>query len=101
MQLLSSLYRACHFRSGACHISNSACHFSKTLALALVALFALAACGGSDSGSSDFESAYLQFYNASPNGANVEMREVDEDSFGSAQFGDATPMYSMESGEIV
>ena len=101
MQLLSSLYRACHFRSGACHISNSACHFSKTLALALVALFALSACGGSDSGSSDFESAYLQFYNASPNGANVEMREVDEDSFGSAQFGDPTPMYSMESGEIV
>ena len=72
----------------------------RNVAIGLVALIGLSACGGSDSGSSDYSYAYIQFYNASPNGANVEMREVDGDSFGSAQFGDTTSMYSMENGEI-
>ena len=66
----------------------------RTLAMGLIALVGLTACGGSDSTSSDYSYAYLQFYNASPNGANVEMREVDGNSFGSAQFGDTTSMYS-------
>ncbi|AEF05319.1 hypothetical protein ALT761_03645 [Alteromonas sp. 76-1] len=71
----------------------------RNVAIGLVAISGLAACGGSDS-SSDYSYAYIQFYNASPNGANVEMREVDGDSFGSAQFGDTTAMYSMDNGEI-
>ncbi|NDV91739.1 DUF4397 domain-containing protein [Alteromonas sp. 345S023] len=71
----------------------------RTVALGLIALLGLSACGGSDS-SSDYSYAYIQFYNASPNGANVEMREEDGDSFGSAQFGDATAMYSMDNDEI-
>jgi hypothetical protein len=72
----------------------------RTIISVLVALFGLSACGGSDSSSSDYSYAYVQFYNASPNGANVEMREVDGDSFGSAQFGDTTSMFSMEEGEL-
>ncbi|XLP06794.1 hypothetical protein ACI7YQ_16950 [Alteromonas marina] len=72
----------------------------RTLAMGFIALVWLTACGGSDSTSSDYSYAYLQFYNASPNGANVEMREVDGDSFGSAQFGDTTSMYSMDDGEL-
>ncbi|WP_137168142.1 DUF4397 domain-containing protein [Salinimonas lutimaris] len=60
----------------------------------------LAGCGGSDSSSSDYSYAYLQFYNASPNGATVYMREVDGDSFGSAQFGDATALVSSDDGDI-
>ncbi|MDO6567937.1 DUF4397 domain-containing protein [Alteromonas sp. 1_MG-2023] len=71
----------------------------RNVAIGLVAVSGLAACGGSDS-NSDYSYAYIQFYNASPNGANVEMREVDEDSFGSAQFGDTTAMYSVDNGEI-
>ncbi|MBQ4831255.1 DUF4397 domain-containing protein [Alteromonas sp. MMG017] len=71
----------------------------RNVAIGLVAISGLAACGGSDS-SSDYSYAYIQFYNASPNGANVEMREVDGDSFGSAQYGDTTAMYSMDNGEI-
>lgn len=72
----------------------------RAIAIGVVVLVGLAACGGSDGSSSDYTYAYLQFYNASPNGANVEMREVDGDSFGFAQFGDTTSMYSMESGEV-
>ena len=64
----------------------------RAVAIGLVALLGLTACGGSDSSSSDYSYAYIQFYNASPNGANVEMREVDGDSFGSAQFGDTTSL---------
>lgn len=72
----------------------------RTIICGLIVLLGLSACGGSDSSSSDYTYAYVQFYNASPNGANVEMREVDGDSFGSAQFGDTTSMYSLESGEL-
>ncbi len=72
----------------------------RALALGVIALLGLTACGGSDGSSSDYTYAYIQFYNASPNGANVEMREVDGDSFGSAQFGDTTSMYSMDDGEL-
>lgn len=68
--------------------------------LVLFVLGGLTACGGSDSSSSEYSFAYLQFYNASPNGANVEVREVDGDSFGSAQFGDATSMFSLDDGEL-
>lgn len=65
-----------------------------------IALFGLSACGSSESSNSDYSYAYVQFYNASPNGANVEMREIDGDSLGSAQFGDATSLFSMEDGDI-
>ena len=71
----------------------------RNVAIGLIALMGLSACGGSSGSSTDYSYAYIQFYNASPNGANVEMREVDGDSFGSAQFGDTTSMYSMEKDE--
>ncbi len=78
---------------------------SRTLK-SLIKLFAavgvavgLTACGGSDS-SSDYSYAYIQFYNASPNGATVTMREVDGDDLGSAQFGDTTSLISADSGDL-
>ncbi|GGW82546.1 DUF4397 domain-containing protein [Alteromonas halophila] len=67
--------------------------------IAFLAL-ALTACGDSDSEDTEYSYAYLQFYNASANGANIEMREVDGSSFGSAQFGDATTLFSLEEGDI-
>ena len=73
---------------------------ARTLISAIAVLTLLSACGSSDSNNSEYTFAYLQFYNGSPNGANVEMREVDGDSFGSAQFGDTTSMYSMDDGEL-
>jgi len=72
----------------------------RSLVVAFTAIIGLTACGGSDSTDSDYTYAYIQFYNASPNGANVEMREIDGDSFGSAQFGDTTSLFSMEDGDI-
>lgn len=72
--------------------------YLRSIFMVVFVLLGITACGGSDSTESDYEFAYIQFYNASPNGANVEMREVDGDSFGFAQFGDTTSMYSMESG---
>lgn len=74
--------------------------YLRSIFLVVFVLLGITACGGSDSTESDYEFAYIQFYNASPNGANVEMREVDGDSFGFAQFGDTTSMYSMESGTL-
>lgn len=77
--------------------------FSSLARLLVVGALALGltACGGSGSDtSSDYTYAYLQFYNASPNGATVTMREVDGDSYGSAQFGDSTALYSMDTGDI-
>lgn len=71
------------------------------LCLSIVGISILSGCSSdSDDSSSDYTYAYLQFYNASPNGANVEMREVDGDSFGSSQFGDTTSMITMDSGEV-
>ncbi len=72
--------------------------FVKWLALCAV-LAGLTACGSSDDSSSDYTYGYIQFYNASPNGATVTMREVDGDSFGSAPFGDSTTLSSVEAGE--
>ena len=43
----------------------------QAVAIGLIALLGLTACGGSGSSSSDYSYAYIQFYNASPNGANV------------------------------
>ncbi len=72
----------------------------RAASLLLIAM-TLAACGSSsDSESDDYPNAYLQFYNASPNGATVTMREVDGDAFGSAQFGDTTSLYARENGEV-
>ena len=72
----------------------------RALVVAFTVILGLTACGGSDGTDSDYTYAYIQFYNASPNGANVEMREIDGDSFGAAQFGDTTSMFSMEDGEV-
>ncbi|WP_414828644.1 DUF4397 domain-containing protein [Alteromonas sp. H39] len=70
-------------------------------ALLVVAMYGLVACGGSsESSDADYPNAYLQFYNASPNGATVTMREVDGDAFGSAQFGDTTSLYALDAGEV-
>lgn len=76
--------------------------FTSLMKLTGVLLFAtgLTACGGSDDSDSDYTYSYIQFYNASPNSATVTMREVDGDSYGSAQFGDSTSLISTDSGEL-
>ncbi|MEG3766242.1 DUF4397 domain-containing protein [Alteromonas sp. 14N.309.X.WAT.G.H12] len=66
------------------------------LAAVLAVTAGLTACGGS--GSSDYSYAYLQFYNASPNGSTVYMQDEDGDDLGSAQFGDTTSLISLDSG---
>ncbi|MDC8833042.1 DUF4397 domain-containing protein [Alteromonas gilva] len=61
----------------------------------------LSACGGSDGDSSaGYDEAYLQFYNGSPNGATVYLRELDGNDLGSAQFGDSSALLSLEQGDI-
>ena len=67
-----------------------------TLALTSAVLFG---CGGSDSEDTDYTSAYVQFYNASPNGATVTMREDEGANFGTAQFADTTALYTVTSDD--
>ncbi len=65
-----------------------------SIALSSAVLFG---CGGSDDTDSDYTSAYVQFYNASPNGATVTMRDEEGSSFGTAQFADTTALYTVVS----
>lgn len=58
-------------------------------------------CGGSDDSDSDYNSAYVQFYNASPNSATVTITDEDSASFGSAPFADVTTLYSVDSTDYV
>lgn len=69
-------------------------------AMALLFVGGLTACGGSGGGNSDYVYAYLQFYNGSPNGATVYVRELDGDDLGSATFGDSSSVISLETGDI-
>ncbi len=64
------------------------------LAVAALSL-GLSACGGSGGGSSTYSSAYVQFYNGSSNSATTIMN-IDDDEYGSAAFGDATALYSLD-----
>ena len=71
------------------------------LAMAALLTLLLTACGGSgDSTNSDYDAAYLHFYNGSPNGATVYMREVDGSDLGYAQFGDASALISGDKGDL-
>lgn len=68
--------------------------------ISALSVLMLTACGGSDDEESEYDYAYLQFYNASPNGASVTMQESEGEDFGTAQFGDATALYSLAEGEV-
>ena len=71
------------------------------LAALLMLPLILAACGSSGSSTnSDYSSAYIHFYNGSPNGATVYMREVDGSDLGYAQFGDASALISADKGDL-
>ena len=71
------------------------------LAMAALLTVLLSACGSSGSSTnSDYNEAYLHFYNGSPNGATVYMREVDGSDLGYAQFGDASALISGEKGDL-
>ncbi|MCC2617258.1 DUF4397 domain-containing protein [Aestuariibacter halophilus] len=69
--------------------------------LAAVALsLGLAGCGGSDDNNSEFPDGYLQFYNGSANSAVTTMSGVEQGTLGSAAFGDATSMFSLDAGDV-
>jgi len=70
------------------------------LALPLFSLIAVVACGGSgsdDDSSEGFNQGYVQFYNGAANSANSSMT-VKDIAVGSAVFGDASNLLSMEPG---
>lgn len=69
------------------------------LALPLFSLIALAACGGSsgDKAEEGFTQGYVQFYNGSANSANSSLT-VNDVAAGSATFGDASNMLSIDPG---
>lgn len=70
---------------------------STLLGLALVS--GLTACGGSDGGSDEFPTAYVQFYNGSANSAQTIMRGTEDTSIlAGASYGDATSLISVEAG---
>lgn len=75
---------------------------SNVISRSLSAIFAasiLTACGGSsDNGSDSFSSAYIQFYNVSPNSASTRL-VVDDNSVSSSTYGDATSLATFESGD--
>lgn len=66
--------------------------------LSAISTFALllSGCGGSSDSSSDtYPSAYLQFYNVSPNSPEVEL-VVDDDTISTSAYGDVTALYSLD-----
>ncbi|KXI30941.1 hypothetical protein [Paraglaciecola hydrolytica] len=75
--------------------------FLKTLAYITFSL-ALLACGSSKDKEeeSTYSEAYLQFYNGSATSALTYLREVDGQALGSAVYGDATSLLTVESGEM-
>jgi hypothetical protein len=67
----------------------------------MLSSLALVACGGSsEEEESTYSESYLQFYNGSSNSALTTMSEVDGSDLGSATYGDATSLFSAESGEL-
>jgi hypothetical protein len=66
--------------------------------MALSGLTLLGCSSGSDSVSEDYPDAYLQFYNGAPNSPSVQMYAENE-WLGTSSFGDATSLFSMDSGE--
>ena len=78
-------------------------HFLK--AVARVILFAssvllLNACGGASSDHYSYKDAYLQFYNGSIDGASTTLSEVNGRKLDSAAYGDATSVFTLESGVL-
>src|SRR3990167_4278575 len=69
------------------------------LALPLFSLIALAACGGSsgDKAEEGFNQGYVQFYNGAANSSNSSLT-VNDQTAGSAIFGDASNMLAIEPG---
>lgn len=69
------------------------------LALPLFSLIALAACGGSsgDKAEEGFNQGYVQFYNGAATSANSSFT-VNDVAAGSATFGDASGMLSIDPG---
>lgn len=69
------------------------------LALPLFSLIAMAACGGGsgDKAEEGFNQGYVQFYNGAANSANSSLT-VNDIAAGTATFGDASNMLSIEPG---
>ncbi len=58
------------------------------------------ACGGASSDHYSYKDAYLQFYNGSINGGSTIMSEVNGRNLDSAAYGDATSVFTLESGVL-
>lgn len=69
---------------------------SSILSLALL----LSACGTSSSDDSRDNDAYLQFYNGSANSAPTTMSEADGTNLGTANYSDATSVFSLRKGTL-
>lgn len=73
--------------------------FYKLIPASTVALLLLSGCGSSSSDSNDdYPEAYLQFYNGSANSPSVQIH-VDNDWLGTSNFGDATTLFTLDSGD--
>ncbi|MFT2092082.1 DUF4397 domain-containing protein [Paraglaciecola sp. 2405UD69-4] len=71
------------------------------LSPAVLSLLLLSACGGSGGNGNDtFNDSYIQFYNGSANSATTLMAEVDGNLLGSATYGDASSLITLEKGEL-
>lgn len=75
-------------------------HF-KALSIPLLvsaSILSLSGCGGSSDDDSVYPSAYIQFYNGSPNSADTDLY-LDEADLGSAAYGDASGLSTVDAGE--
>ena len=75
--------------------------FFKSLVCSVLSIF-LIACGSSKDKDDDstYDESYLQFYNGSATSDLTYIRKVDGNALGSAVFGDATNLITMESGQV-
>jgi hypothetical protein len=67
----------------------------------LISIFQLSACSSSSDDEEEvLVDAYLQFYNGSANSAATLMAEVDGNTLGTATYGDASSLITLENGEV-
>ncbi|MBT1066106.1 DUF4397 domain-containing protein [Bowmanella sp. Y26] len=66
--------------------------------LVSASVLALAGCGGSSSDDSVYPSAYIQFYNGSPNSADTDLYLGDTE-LGGAAYGDASGLSTVDAGD--